>query len=132
MNASDSVSTLVEGILQAVESFIPPRLPEKYSFDVQVSDNKVLGIFNVPSVKQEIFNGWFAFSLLPDPTSIVSVYIEANHRGHQGHLYTTRNARPVVVGHVLMIRDTLEQLPEELLYRIHEAIEKEPKFDFNS
>ena len=129
MSASDSVSTLVEGILHAVDSFIPIHRPTNYSFDVRALYTKAVWIISVPSIKQECIYGWFAVSLLPDSNTIVSIYVDEEH---QGHMYTKHIGRYGIDSHVRMSRENLEQLPEELLGKIHETMKKEPKFDYSS
>jgi len=124
MSVPESTSTLVEGILLAVKSFTPPRPAMKFSFDFRALDNKALGIFNVPSVKQECISGWFVGSLMPSAKMIVSIYIDENHEGYQGHMYIARNARQIVDTHILMSRENLEQLPEDLPEDLLEKILK--------
>ena len=133
MSASESASTLVEGILQAVESFISPHQPINYCFDVRVPYTMAFGLITIPAIKQEHFVGWFAIALMPDAQTIVSIYID-EHR--QGHLYTKNIAKHGVENHILMSRESLKHLPEDLpdnlLDKIHETLEKEPKFEFNA
>jgi len=132
MSASESASTLVEGILRAVESFVSPRQPTNFCFDVRVPHTTAFGLITIPAIKKEYFVGWFAVSLMPDAQTIVSIYIDERRKGH---LYTKNIAKHGVENHILMSRESLEHLPEDLpdnlLDKIHETMEKEPKFEFS-